>query len=70
MNGFYIWYYFKDRVRKKYDQHKKATWMLIVLLVINAPTFQRWVPASYIQIVVLGALYIRITGMDLPSVSA
>ena len=32
--------------------------MLIVLLVINAPTFQRWVPASYIQIVVLGALSI------------
>ena len=58
VNGFYIWYYFKDRVRKKYDQHKKATWMLIVLLVINAPTFQRWVPASYIQIVVLGALSI------------
>ena len=58
VNGFYIWYYFKDRVRKKYDQHKKAIWMLIVLLVINAPTFQREIPASFIQVVVLGGLSI------------
>lgn len=56
VNGYYIWYYFKDKVKKKLDQNKKAIWMLVVLVVLNIPNFQREVPASYIQIVVIGGL--------------
>jgi hypothetical protein len=56
VNGAYIWYNFKDKTPRQYDQNKKATWMLVCLFVINAPTFQRAVPASYIQVIVLGGL--------------
>lgn len=54
VNGAYTWYCFKDPTEK----NKKAIWMLVCLAVINAPTLQRWIPGSFIQIVGLGSLSI------------
>lgn len=48
VNGFYTWYYF--------GKDGKFSWLMICLLAINAPTFQRAIPASFIQIVVLGSI--------------
>ena len=51
LNGIYMWYYYND-------EKVKLLWMFVCLLVINAPTFQRVIPASFIQIVVLGGISI------------
>lgn len=49
INGLYIWYYFKDN-------YMKTVWMIVILFIINAPTFQRWILASFIQIVIFGGI--------------
>jgi len=54
VNGVYIWYYF----RQDSGYNRKAYWMLLCLCVINAPTLQREVPASTVQIIGLGGLSI------------
>jgi len=49
INGLYIWYYYKDN-------YMKMGWLIAILFIINAPTFQRWIPASFIQIVIFGGI--------------
>lgn len=49
INGVYIYYCFKDNT-------ELLRWLLLIMLLINAPTFQREIPASFIQITVFGAI--------------
>lgn len=49
INGAYIYYYFKD-------DRRRLMWLLGIMLLINVPTFQREVPASFLQITIFGAI--------------